>query len=47
MSDVPIVGAIINGIADATGARVYDLPATSARVLGGLGPGLVPILSAK
>ena len=33
MSDVPIVGAIINGIADATGARVFDLPATPERVL--------------
>ncbi len=33
MSDVPIVAAIINGIADATGARVLDLPATPERVL--------------
>ena len=39
MSDVPIVGAIINGIADATGARVYDLPATPARVLEALARG--------
>ena len=33
MSDVPIVGSIINAIADATGARVFDLPATPQRVL--------------
>ena len=39
MSDVPIVGAIINGIADATGARVYDLPATPERVLEALARG--------
>ena len=39
MSDVPIVGAIINGIADATGARVYDLPATPERVLEALSRG--------
>lgn len=33
MSDVPIVGSIINAIADATGARVFDLPATPERIL--------------
>ena len=45
MSDVPIVGAIINGIADATGARVYDLPATPERVLEALVPRLGLALS--
>ncbi|MCH9036103.1 MAG: molybdopterin-dependent oxidoreductase [Chloroflexi bacterium] len=33
MSDVPIVAAIVNAIADATGARIFDLPATPERVL--------------
>ena len=33
MSDVPIVAAILNGISDATGARVFDLPASPERVL--------------
>ena len=33
MSDVPIVASIVNGIADAIGARVFDLPATPERVL--------------
>ncbi len=37
MSDVPIVAAVLNAIADATGARVYDIPATPDRVLEALG----------
>ena len=34
---VPVAPAIANAIADATGARIHDLPATPPRLLAGLG----------
>lgn len=37
MPDVPTVAAIINAIADATDARVFDIPATPDKVLEALG----------
>ena len=39
MSDVPIVAAITSAITNATGARIFDIPATPDRVLQALGKG--------
>ncbi|MEE9199607.1 MAG: molybdopterin cofactor-binding domain-containing protein [Dehalococcoidia bacterium] len=39
MSDVPIVAAIMNGIANATGVRLFDIPATPDKILEALGRG--------
>jgi len=33
---VPLTPAITNGIYDAVGVRIYDLPATPAKVLTGI-----------
>ncbi len=37
VATVPVTPAITNAIYDAVGVRIYDLPATPAKILAGLG----------
>jgi hypothetical protein len=43
---VPVAPAILNAVADATGARVVDLPARPERVLAALRSAGVPAVAA-